>query len=186
MRRGRVEIDDVRRDLDPPVSEPERERLDAGQPAAGLPHRGGDLARNVEWPLELQVEGEERRARAYQDRAEGGVQPRRPVRGHKLFGIDTRLQLDRPAPPVERRAPALCERPVEEHRYPELFPEPPCDGARHRLRARQILPQERDEWDDVDRAHPRVHALVATEVDRASSLRDACDKPVLQRPARPR
>jgi Methyltransferase domain len=181
VRRGRVEIDDVRRDLDPPFFEPERERLDSGQPAAGLPHGRSNLARDLEWPLELQVEGEERCACAHEDRAECGVQPSWPVRRHELSRIDALLQRDRPAPAVERRPPTRCERAVEEHRHPELLPEPPCDDSCHRLRARQIFPHERDERDDVDRAHPRVHALVATEVDRASSLRDTCKKSVLQR-----
>ena len=50
VRRRRVEVDDVRRDLHT-ASQPQPESLHAAEPAGRLPHRRGDLLGDVERPL---------------------------------------------------------------------------------------------------------------------------------------
>ena len=129
-----------------------------GSPPAGLPHRGGDLARDLERPLELQVVRQERRARADEHRAEGRIQASGPVCGHELSGVDTLLQL-RPARPAGR-TPAADPPPASRRGTPSPRA-PPRAGARRHARPtpRAACPPARAGRAERRRRRPRAGAL---------------------------
>ncbi len=181
VRRRRVEVDDVRRDLHT-ASQPQAERLHAAESAGRLAHRRGDLLGDVERPVQLDVEGKERRAYADEHRTCPWVEPRRPVGLHDVAGVDSPLELGGAATPVERRAAIVGECPVEEDRHPELVTEPPRDGSRNRLGGRDILTSKCHDRDDVGRTDPWMNAVVPLQVDRLPRRRHTCDEPVLETP----
>ena len=108
-----------------------------GEPAAALAHDRGDRARDPDVSAQVDVEGDQRPARADDHPAGRLVQARRPEVGRELARVDTPLQLGRPAAPVEGRA-ALGRR-VHEHGEPELGADPLRRRLRRGARALQIL-----------------------------------------------
>ena len=79
--RRRLEIDDVRRHLHLAMRKPKPERLDTRQPPGRLADRGGNLLRDRQCPVQLEVEGEKRRPHADEHRARPRIEDGWPVRG---------------------------------------------------------------------------------------------------------
>ena len=114
---------------------------------------------------QLQVEGDQRRARGDEHRAGGRVRSRRAEVGRELAVGDPAAQLGKAAAAQERPGPAAGEQPVQEDRQPDLLAQPL--GDRQRLGARDAAPGlvEEDDGRDVQRAHVRVDAALGAEVD---------------------
>src|SRR5215218_4849439 len=121
----RLPVLDVHRDLDDAgARQVEPERTDAEEAAAGLAHHRGDRLRILERAPEVDVEGDQRSARADDDSARPLVEPLRAEVRLELARVDPPLQLLRAAAPEEGGAPAGCELAVEEHGEPDVDADP--------------------------------------------------------------
>ena len=146
--------------------EAESERADAGEAAVALPHRTRHFARGVEVVArEVDVEGDQRRARPDQHAARALVEPRWTEVRSELAGVDAPLQLGRASAPEERRRLSAAQLAVEEDRKLELSTDPLRKQQRRRTGALHVIRPHRDKRHDVGRTDPRVHALVAPQVD---------------------
>ena len=116
VQRGCLPVLDVHRDLDDTrARQIETERANAGEAAPALAHDARDLPRDGELASEIDVERDQRPARADEHGAGGLVQPRRPVVGRQLARVDARLEPCGAAAP-EVGGPPLGWR-VHEHRH---------------------------------------------------------------------
>ena len=181
MRSRGLEVDHVRGHLDDAPAKAEPERLDSRQAPRRLTQRGRDLARDLERRVQLDVEGDERRAHADQHGACARIERPWPVRRRELAALDAPLELRRTAAPVERRPASVAERPVEEDGQSELVSDSPGDGSGDRLRALDVVVPKGHHGDDVCRPYPGMDPVVPAEVDRATGLGDACHEPVFDR-----
>ena len=182
MRHRRVQIDQVRRDLDFAVGQPQAQSLDAGKAAPGLADRDGDLHGNVEGRLQLDVEGDKRPPRPDEHSTGGAVEPGRTEGRSELAGLDPALELGRAAAPVVGRPDAACERPVEEHGEPQLLPNAPADISCERLGMHEVVAPQRHHGHHVRSTDARVDTDVSTKIDEAARRGNARDEPVLERP----
>ena len=168
--RHRAVVVHVGRDLRPPaVLEIEPERPDSRQAAARLAQLGGDRLRELDViRRQVDVERDQRRARRGEHRARRRMgAPRSEVRD-ELTRLDAPFQPRRAAAPDVGALALLRPRrelAVQEHRHPELLAHEP--GGRQRLRAggAAALVVEVDDRHHVERAHVRVDAVVARDVD---------------------
>ena len=173
-----VQVDDVRRHLDPFGAEAQAERLDAGQPSGRLPHGSRNVAGDVERSTQLEVERDERRAHTKQHGARRRVEPARAECRLELSCVDPPLQLARPAAAEEGRSMAVADLAVEEHGKPELSP--PCANNEGDVDCPpEVGGRERDDRDDVGCADARMDAVVRPQVDVPGRLLDTRDEPLL-------
>ena len=109
------------------------------------------------------------------------------MRGSTSWRAEVRRHLARGDPSHERveTAAAKCDRPrpvpdlaVEQDGYAELVSGPLGDFERGSACLRKVLARERDERDDIGRADPRVHALVAAQIDEVAGGCDTGDEGV--------
>ena len=123
---GRLPVLDVHAHLDEPGARKlEPERAHAREAAARLAHERGDLARGLERPAQVDVEGDQRPPHA-DEHAACRFRRAAPARssGASSPASMRPLQLLRPAAAEEGRPAPGAELAVEEHRQPELLPDP--------------------------------------------------------------
>ena len=123
----------------------------------------GDLLRQLERAVQVDVERDERLARAENHAAGGRIEPRRPEIGPDLAGIEPALKLRRTAAAVVRR-PTLG-RLVDEHGDPERA-DPLSELQRHVMGPFEVRGHERHDRDDVGGSDPGVRPCVLPQVDQ--------------------
>ncbi len=156
------------------------ERTDARIAPAALAHDRRDLARHLRGAAHVHVERDQRPARAHEHAAGRRVEPRRPVGRSDLARVEPPLELLCPATPEEGRPSSLPHLAVEERGQPELRRQPLREQSGRALRARHVGRSDRDDRDDVRGTDPRMHAVVAAQVDPLLRHRDARDQRVLE------
>src|SRR5207247_2113292 len=134
--------------------------------AALLPHHRCDRAGDLDVVGgEVDVERDQRPARTDDDAARVLVEPRRPIVRAKLARIDAALELLWTSAPVERRASLRCGVAVEEHRQPQLGPDPVRKPQRAISRPLAVFGIEGDDRHDVRSPDSGMSAFVAAQVD---------------------
>ena len=114
---------------------------------------------------QLDVEGHQRRARRDQHRTGRAGASRGPKSGASSPSAIAPRELGRAAAPeLDARVRPPAELAVEEHRQPELLAEPVSERKRLGRAGRGPRAQV-DDWRHVERAHTRMDALLAADVD---------------------
>ena len=184
VERRRLPVLDVHADLDEAgARQVEPERAHAGKAAAALPHDRGDRARDLDVVApQVDVEGDQRPARADEHGTGGRIEPRRAEVGRELAGVDPALELlaarragrtpaRAPVPPYRKTGrPSSPIRPATSQATPPA-PAPCPPGATG------------TSGHDVGRADPRVRALVPAQVDPLARALDPGDERRRRAPA---
>lgn len=162
VERRALDVDDVHAHLHAArARQIEPDRLHAWHSTPGFARDGRDLARDADISgRELDVVRDEWLSRADEDSTPTRIDPPRTRVGSKLTRLHAPLQGREAAAAKVRGAPRVADRAVEEDRESELRPDAGRDLTRPILGEFHLTRGQGNEWDDVDDAHPGMHALV--------------------------
>ena len=181
-RRG-LPVLDVHADLHAPGERQRQpERPNPRESAAGLPDDARDRSCDLDvLGSEVDVEGDQRPPRAHEHAARGRIERTRPEIRSKLALPEAAPELVRAAATEEGRSPAAAHLAVEEDGQPQFVADP---LGQHQGRIRsspEVVPRDRDDRDDVDRADSRMHTGMPAEVDELARAADPGEQPLDQR-----
>jgi hypothetical protein len=185
VERRALDVDDVHAHLHAAgARQIEPDRLHAWHSTPGFARDGRDLARDADVSRrELDVVRDEWRSRANEDSTPTRIDPTRTRVGSKLSRLYAPLQGREAAAPKVRGAPRVADCAVEEDRESELRPDAGGDLTRRVLGEFHLTRGQGNDWNDVDDAHPRMHALVDVQIDARDRRRDSCQERIDERRA---
>ena len=162
VERRALDVDDVHAHLHAArARQIEPDRLHAWHSTPGFARDGRDLARDADISRrELDVVRDERLSRADEDSTPTRIDLARTRVGSKLTRLHAPLQGREAATPKVRGAARVADRAVEEDRMSELRPDAGRDLTRRVLGELHLTRRQGNEGNDVDDAHPGMHALV--------------------------
>jgi hypothetical protein len=175
VQRGGLVVLDVHADLRMACFRQEQpERAHAREPTTSLAHHRSNRACDLDVVRgEVDVERDQRPARADDDAAPALVESRGSVVGTKLACVDAALEALRTSLPEERRPSTRRGLAVEEDRQAELRADPLREPKCAILRPLAVCRIERDDRDDVCGTDPGMSSFVTAQVDPVAGVRDS-------------